>query len=745
MDYPYILQQGDHKSSEMGGPCSHKDSLQMQKKDHHHKTDSLQKDDHHTKKDYPSMRDRSSSRDSTSSSAAGDHNTAGTSVLIHHQIPSEQSSKKRKNIFDQFEADLTASSDSNHSESSMQSRLTAKTRDNAKAGSLAQKQTSQSVSVDEKRSGRGSTKSVSSDTRHSGSTKSGSSRTSTRAGSSDSKHSYSAQSRSSADEKHSDRQHPRLRPSDINNESGKPGSSHVKLTEGAQPADKENSSSARLAFKVGKHTNAEKSKLGSDKHHENANSRSEDRKHSDRGGKDSDPRKEESRGGHKAGTFSPTDVRRESSYGKRRHLSGGSVASSSSTKDRSEDRQLAKRGGKDSDLRREESRGGHKAGTSPPTDTPKESSHGRRRHSSGGSVMSSSSTKDRKLADSVRKESEHRQEESRGANKSGASLSSDSPREKSHCNFRELPCSPVASSSFSRVQDAKSRSASSKSAETVTKPDIQSCKTASQLGQPSAGSPPNLPTPSGNTSRPEKESVEKGGKSQEVSKSVEKQGGPPQNESAQSRGLPSPTTEAGGSGRAPMRVRPPTPPRKSDKDDHRVQPASLSLSGASPQDAHLPRPANPKDAHSRPKRVQFNPNVQYESERRVNMPAQPAPSTLPTFQELLENKMPPQLRAPGFQGNPLQKRLPPLQEQQMQQQQQQQQFVFKPLVVENQGSTQPSGLGGNALSRQPLLEIDDLLTCLLRWSPQWLQEHGVCVCVCMCKCVCVCVCVCISL
>ena len=730
MDYPYILQQGDHKSSEIGGPCSHKDSLQMQKKDHHHKTDSLQKDDHHTKKDYPSMRDRSSSRDSTSSSAAGDHNTAGTSVLIHHQIPSEQSSKKRKNIFDQFEADLTASSDSNHSESSMQSRLTTKTRDNAKAGSLAQKQTSQSVSVDEKHSGRGSTKSVSSHTRHSGSTKSGSSRTSTRAGSSDSKHSDSAQSRSSADEKHSDRQHPRLRPSDINNESGKPGSSRVKLTEGAQHADKENSSSARLAFKVGKHTNAEKSKLGSDKHHENANSRSEDRKHSDRGGKDSDPRKEESRGGHKAGTFSPTDVRRESSYGKRRHLSGGSVASSSSTKDRSEDRQLAERGGKDSDLRREESRGGHKAGTSPPTDTPKESSHGRHRHSSGGSVVSSSSTKDRKLADSVRKESEHRQEESRGANKSGASLSSDSPREKSHCNFRELPCSPVASSSFSRVQDAKSRSASSKSAETVTKPDIQSCKTASQLGQPSAGSPPNLPTLSGNTSRPEKESVEKGGKSQEVSKSVEKQGGPPQNESAQSRGLPSPTTEAGGSGRAPMHVRPPTPPRKSDKDDRRVQPASLSLSGASPQDAHLPRPANPKDAHSRPKRVQFNPNVQYESERRVNMPAQSAPSTLPTFQELLENKMPPQLRAPGFQGNPLQKRLPPLQEQQMQQQQQQQ-FVFKPLVVENQGRTQPSGLGGNVLSQQRLLEIDDLITCLLRWSPQWLQEHGVCVCVCV--------------
>ena len=187
MDYPYILQQRDHKSSEMGGLHSDKDSLQMQKKDRHYKTDSLQKGDHRTKKDYPSMRDRSSSRDSTSSSTVGDHNTAGTSTLIHHQIPSEQSSKKRKKIFDQFETDLTASSDSNHSESSMQSRLTTKTRDSAKAGSLAQKQTSQSVSVDKKHSGAGSTKSVSSDTRHSGSTKSGSSRTSTRAGSSDSK------------------------------------------------------------------------------------------------------------------------------------------------------------------------------------------------------------------------------------------------------------------------------------------------------------------------------------------------------------------------------------------------------------------------------------------------------------------------------------------------------------------------------------------------------------------------------
>ena len=180
----------------------------------------------------------------------------------------------------------------------------------------------------------------------------------------------------------------------------------------------------------------------------------------------------------------------------------------------------------------------------------------------------------------------------------------------------------------------------------------------------------------------------------------------------------------------PIGVRPPTPPRKSDKDDHQEQPASLSLSGASPQDSHLPRPANPKDAHSRPKCVRFNPNVQYESERRVNVPALPAPPTLPTFQELLENKMPPQLKASHFQGNPLQKRLPPLQEQRMQQQQQQQ-FVFKPLVVESQGSAQPSGSGGNMLSGQRLLDTDDLITHLLGWSPQWLQEHGVCVCVCV--------------
>ncbi|XP_076467284.1 uncharacterized protein LOC143298326 [Babylonia areolata] len=170
--------------------------------------------------------------------------------------------------------------------------------------------------------------------------------------------------------------------------------------------------------------------------------------------------------------------------------------------------------------------------------------------------------------------------------------------------------------------------------------------------------------------------------------------------------------------------RPPTPPRTSfDSADKPDENPSINSEKVQPDlDTH----SAARNAQSKPKTVRFDlqKNVVKEIERiqRRPQPVQPAPHTLPTFQEMLCQNKPPSTHTgqPFFQGNPLLKRPPPLQEQQ---QQQQQQHVFRPLVPAGSRAARPTGQENVRSGQQRLLEAGDFLTDVLAFRAEWFSEY----------------------
>ncbi|XP_070189719.1 uncharacterized protein [Littorina saxatilis] len=183
-------------------------------------------------------------------------------------------------------------------------------------------------------------------------------------------------------------------------------------------------------------------------------------------------------------------------------------------------------------------------------------------------------------------------------------------------------------------------------------------------------------------------------------------------------------TEPGDTVSVKDRARPPTPPRRSE-----ISPRGEGEEESGRDDQMVPVRSGPAGK----KTVRFNLTPEYRcvSPLPPHRPNVPLDQTLPTLQEMLSSKNTAAgKKAPHFVGNPLQKRLAPLQELKLQQQQHQQQqqqlqstipeFVFKPLVLE---SNQASGSGENVAPGKSLLGPHDLLIHLLRWSPHWLIEY----------------------
>lgn len=157
-------------------------------------------------------------------------------------------------------------------------------------------------------------------------------------------------------------------------------------------------------------------------------------------------------------------------------------------------------------------------------------------------------------------------------------------------------------------------------------------------------------------------------------------------------------------------ARPPTPPRVNTPD----QPGEDLSSVSENVQPDLQAPSGrPRELHKKTVRFDLKKNMVIEL-------SQPPPLPLPTFQEILAQPKPApaQPRQPFFQGNPLQKRPAPLQEQQ-----QQQQYVFKPLVPGGRGVAGPSGQE-QAYAGQTLLAVGDFLTEVLKWQSLWFSVYA---------------------